>query len=119
METSDEDESSSSSSSSNSSGGSGVSSYLNKNSVDNFKEMLELGEKISSSFCKIQSELAKPVAYKPVMKKRVYQLNRAYMDPPAFKDRESAEAATTTETEEKMVSCCAGRFVWSFMGRSG
>lgn len=56
--------------------------FLNKESVDNFKEMLELGEKISSSYSKIQTELAKPVTYRPVMKKRVYQLNRAYIDPP-------------------------------------
>lgn len=56
-------------------------SYLDKSGVEGFKEMLKLGGEISEKYSGIKKELDKPVTgYKPVMKKRVYHLNRAYGD---------------------------------------
>jgi len=52
-----------------------------ENDINNFKEMLILGDQIKDSYASIQNQLNKPCEYKPVMKKRVYQLNGAYMKP--------------------------------------
>lgn len=68
-------------------------SGLDSESIEQYKEMLKLGEEVSSLYKNIQNELSRPVLesvsisgppgvvvdYKPVMKKRVYHLNGAYL----------------------------------------
>lgn len=73
-----------------------VSSQLDSESLEQYKEMLKLGEEVSTLYRNIQNELSRPVIeatlpgcesdehgvvvdYKPVMKKRVYHLNGAYL----------------------------------------
>lgn len=70
---------------------------LDSESIEQYKEMLKLGEEVSNLYRNIQNELSRPVVetvdeddesnqttgvvvdYKPVMKKRVYHLNGAYL----------------------------------------
>lgn len=58
---------------------------LDMQSVEDYKEMLKLGEQVTSLYENIKNELNKPApylvdtSYRPVMKKRVYNLNRSYM----------------------------------------
>jgi len=75
--------------------------YLDKASVRNLKEMLVLGEQISTAYSSISAELARPaVDYKPVMKKRVYHLNRAYGSSEPQAKLVKTTTKTTTSTEE-------------------
>jgi len=75
--------------------------HLDKASVRNLKEMLVLGEQISTAYSSISTELARPaVDYKPVMKKRVYHLNRAYASSEPQAKLVKTTTKTTTSTEE-------------------
>lgn len=66
-----------------------INNNLDPESIEQYREMLKLGEEVSSLYKNIQQELSKPVEmggnnsaavdYKPVMKKRVYHLNGAYL----------------------------------------
>lgn len=79
------------------------SDYLDKNSMQNYKEMLALGEKIANSYDSIKNELTKPAEYKPVMKKRVYHLNRAYLNTdPHSSSHEVREKKENEEENERL-----------------
>lgn len=66
---------------------------LDDESIEQYREMLKLGEEVSNLYKNIQNELSRPVVetmttsgsggvvvdYKPVMKKRIYHLNGAYL----------------------------------------
>ena len=71
-----------------------------KGSIENFREMLMLGEQVTHSYKKIEAELSKPsVEYKPVMKKRVYHLNGVYENPaPVYSLKRDADTARLTRT---------------------
>ena len=76
--------------------------YLEQESVKSFKEMLILGEQITNSYNSMQNELSTPTVvstgcnYKPVMKKRVYQLNSAY----AKSDEDTSKSNDISKSEQ-------------------
>ena len=112
------------------------SNYLDKTNVESFKEMLILGEEVAQLYKNIESELSKPMSrvnevmageYRPVMKKRVYNLNSGYMTSVAndndenFKNCQNLNSQTnfkikTFEPDDKSVVDyyrSAGRFEYN------